>query len=228
MNEQQRVQVAEPQERLEGVRFKEPERLSAVPSPSILVVSLSDLQAGHRHGAWLAADQSETELDTGIQRMLRRSPISRRNGRPVEDWAIAAQRGFGAAKLLVFDDLAWVSAVARGIVKHGDAFAAWAKHQEDADALAGFERAFLGEHADLTELGSSQIEALGVDRQLRNALPDRHRKNPQYLAWAAGHDLVNSGTVWIHPNGDGGLWAYRACGSEEAASDVVELTLFVA
>lgn len=216
------LRLVDPVERPDGVRFRSHDTVREVPQPSIWVVSLPDLQAGTNHGTWLAADQSEAALNEGIQRMLRRSPIGRRNGRSVEDWAIAAQRDFGAFKLSAFDDLAWVSAVAGGIVKYGEAFAAWAPHQESTDALDAFVDVFLGEHRSLAAFGQSQIEALGMDRQLRQSIPNHLRRHTRIDASLLARDLVNSGAAWVHPSGDGGLWAYRGTDPRPTSADVVE------
>lgn len=92
-------------------------------TPRIYVASLADYNAGDLHGCWIDADQSATEIQDEISRMLAQSaqPIA-------EDWAIHDYENFGEMELREFEDVERVSQAACAIVEHGVLFASVVRH----------------------------------------------------------------------------------------------------
>src|SRR5487761_1425212 len=113
----------------EAERMASPEEVRL--RPRIYVASLADYNAGRRHGVRLDAVQDEEDLQAGVTAMLETSP------EPIaEEWAIQDYEGFGSVRLGEYESLATISAVARGIAEHGQAFAAWASYQDGLSEVA--------------------------------------------------------------------------------------------
>ena len=88
--------------------------------PSIYVASLSDYAAGRMYGAWIDAAQTPEKIRSDIADMLAASPH-----RSAEEWDIRECAGFWSYDVHEMATLAEVSAVAEGIVEHGELFAQW-------------------------------------------------------------------------------------------------------
>jgi antirestriction protein len=138
--------------------------------PRIYVASLSDYNAGILHGAWLDANQEADVLHEGITEMLAASPTTLRYGDVAEEWAIHDYENFGDVRLGEWESIERVATIGRGIVKHGDAFAAWIGNSDHEDITTeAFEAHFLGEWASETDWGESLLDDFGLDFE---ALPD--------------------------------------------------------
>ncbi len=148
----------------EAVPRDGPEQAERTP-PRIYVASLSDYNAGILHGRWLWADSSSDALDEGIAEMLAESPTTKRYGDVAEEWAIHDYEGFGPVRLGEYETLEHVSALAKGITAHGEAFASFADTlgSIDPEQLSEFEDRYLGEHGSLTAFGESLLEDMGID-----------------------------------------------------------------
>lgn len=100
--------------------------------------------------------------------MLERSPSGN-----AEEFAIHHYEGFGHFHPHEYDDLEWISRVARGVIEHGPAFAAWAERcRDDSEDLDKFDDAYLGEWSSLTEYAEELLDDLGYLRDLEERVPE--------------------------------------------------------
>jgi antirestriction protein len=139
------------------------------PAPRIYVASLSDYNDGRLVGCWIDAAAEPDDLATEVSDMLARSPSP-----DAEEWAIHDYEGFGPLTLSEYEDLAIVSAVARGVVEHGEAFAHWAAviGTADPEELARFEDAYLGVYESLERYAEEFLDDLGYLDAVEAAVPE--------------------------------------------------------
>jgi antirestriction protein len=169
--------------------------------PRIYIASLSDYNAGILHGVWLPAADEPEAIQGRISSMLADSPTTRRYGEPAEEWAIHDYEGFGSfVHLGEYEPLAQVAALARGIVAHGEAFAAWwamdPPDETDDDHLEGnFEEHFLGEYGSVVEFAEQMLEDLGVDVDDLPDVPEAIRPYIQVDVEAYARDLQYGGDI---------------------------------
>lgn len=134
--------------------------------PRIYVACLASYNNGILHGLWIDADQEVTELQTDIVAMLASSPIP-----GAEEWAIHDYEGFFDFQLNEYEDLAVVSRMAKGIVEHGEAFAAyvsWAGTEDDA--LEHFRDHYMGTYEDEEAWVQEVADDQSWERSLDQAL----------------------------------------------------------
>lgn len=173
--------------------------------PRIWIASLSDYNAGRLHGEWVDAAVEADELRAAAQRVLDSSPDP-----GAEEWAIFDYDNFGAYKPGEYEDLATVAAIARGIEKHGFAFATWAEISDShvSDLEVEFEDAFIG-HFDSKDLFvDSILDDFDIEETLWKALP----------AWLASHISIDrdgiardmqAGDLHIEDAPEGGIYVFR-------------------
>jgi antirestriction protein len=128
-------------------------------NPRVYVACLAAYNNGILHGEWIDADQSADELHKDVQRMLAASPEP-----GAEEWAIHDYEGFGELRLSEWESFERVSAIAAGIVKHGDAFSAWLSYDESQDAtdMRAFEDAYRGEWDSLRAYAENFADDIGL------------------------------------------------------------------
>lgn len=171
--------------------------------PRIWIGSLADYNAGRLVGDWLDAAVTEDELLAGTGRILATS--SEPNA---EEWGIFDYDEFGSFRVNEYDDLAIVSAVARGIAEHGAAFAAWAElHDGDLDMLRGFDDAYLGHFESSVAFADSVIDDYDLDQILDQAVPGWMRAHVQIDREGIVRDIELSGDVHIERAPDG-IWVF--------------------
>jgi antirestriction protein len=187
------------------------ERHEAEPSaqPCIWVASLSDYNNGIVHGQWMNAARDVAALQADINAMLATSPWTARTGEPAEEWAIHDYDGFEPLRIDEHESLSWISLVAKGIVEHGPAFAAYADVMEEEELLAGFDDDYLGHYDDLDSYVEQLINDLGYDRILDANLPAGIRPYVKIDISATAEDLLLGGDLHAIPAIDGGVWIFR-------------------
>lgn len=168
--------------------------------PRIYVASLSDYNDGRLHGAWLDADADPDELAEGIDTMLARSPTP-----GAEEWAIHDADGFGPCHLGEYEDLATISQLGQGIAEHGPAFAHWAAicGTRDPEELARFDDAYLGRWNSIEDYASELLDDLGIERLIREHLPDSLQHYVRIDVDGFARDLEYSGDVTASEGDDG-------------------------
>ena len=212
----------EPWTEAEGGSAREPEagergERSVGLRPRIYVASLADYNAGRLHGAWVDAAADPEDVRAAIAGVLGSS------GEPgAEEWAIHDYDEFGGIPLGEYESVETVTALARGLVAHGEAFGAYV-------ALVGVahteERGFVEHYRGWWQTG----------RGLRRGPAGRVRSNRStggiagVAAWvrpAAGGGLRPRPGVRRDPHVYGGEWgclclrerlssALRTCGVSE-------------
>jgi antirestriction protein len=86
-----------------------------------------------------------------------------------EEWAIHDYEGFSSfVRLGEYDSIEQVAALARGLVAHGEAFAAWwamdaRDETDDATLEAAFDEHYLGEYGSIEDYGQQVLEDMGID-----------------------------------------------------------------
>jgi antirestriction protein len=174
--------------------------LERTDGPRIYVASLSDYNAGILHGVWIRADDEPDAIQEQVSEMLADSPTTRRYGDVAEEWAIHDFEGFGAVRLGEYEPLAQVAALARGIVAHGDAFAAWwamdpPSETDDAELEASFEEHFLGEYGSVEEYVEQMLEDLGIDVDDLPGVPEGIRHYVRVDVEGYARDLQYGGDI---------------------------------
>jgi antirestriction protein len=166
--------------------------------PRIYVASLSDYNAGRLHGEWIDAEMDIEDLENAVTRMLASSP------EPLaEEWAIHDYEGFGPVRLSEYESLPTVNSIAKGIVEHGPAFAAWAAIVDDMDQLDRFEDAYLGHWSSLTEYAEQLLDDMGIEDELDRVVPEGFRAYVQIDAEMLGRDLGMD--LSVMEDGDGSV-----------------------
>ena len=107
-----------------------------------------------------------------------------------EEWAIHDYEGFGNLHLGEHESIPTVAAIARGIVEHGPAFAAWADIADrDIETLERFEDAYLGSWSSLTEYAEQYVDDIGLEDELDRVVPDGLRPYVQIDTEMLGRDI---------------------------------------
>lgn len=176
------------------------------PKPRIYVASLSDYNAGRLHGSWIDANLDADELQAAIDRILMTSREPH-----AEEWAIHDYEGFGMARLGEYESIETIGRLAQGIDQHGPAYAAWASTVgvHDADALAGFEDAFLGTWDSLKDYAEELLDDFGLNTELEEATPDLLQGYISIDVESFARDLEFGGMITVIENPDGpGVWIF--------------------
>lgn len=176
--------------------------------PRIYAASLSDYNNGILHGAWLDAAVEPTELYDGIAAMLAASPTAAKYGQPAEEWAVHDFEGFGPLRLGEYEDVSWITDVAKGIAEHGLAFAAWASQVEsDPERLNQFDDAYHGEWESAQEYAESLLDDHDA-RHILEQLPDWLQPYVELDVAGFARDLEYGGDITVLETPDGGVWVF--------------------
>jgi antirestriction protein len=175
-------------------------------SPEVWIASLSDYNAGHLHGAWVAADQAEDDIWDGINEVLR---TSREPG--AEEWAIFDYEGFGPLRLSEYEAVERISRLGLGIAEHGVAFSAFANFlgHSDVELLDQFEDYFIGQWESAKDFLDDFLEDMGIDRILDEALPEAYRDYVRFDTEALVRDLESSGMLLSIDDSEGGVFLFH-------------------
>lgn len=166
--------------------------------PRIYVASLSDYNAGRLHGVWIVLSDGIDACWRTIEAML---AASLEPG--AEEWAIHDYEGFGPVRLHEYENLEMVVAVAQGIVRHGEAYAAFADYLGSAnwDELDSFEDCYFGTYTDLDTFADEFLDMTGVDLDPSHWAPHLIAPWVRIDRRAFAEDLACSFT--IHDGNDG-------------------------
>jgi len=176
--------------------------------PKIWIGSLADYNAGRLHGDWVDADVDDETLLESTKAILATSQEP-----DAEEWGIFDYDGFGSFKVGEYEDLAVVARVARGIIEHGPAFAAWADvHDAEPDMLDHFEDAFSGAYESREAWADSLLEDFDLDTILDGTMPTWLQHYVTIDRAGLVRDLELGGDYWIEDNPAGGIWVFDARG----------------
>lgn len=136
--------------------------------PRIYIVDRSSGQSDIQYGQWIDANQPPEDLDADIASMLDSSPTI-----DATDWGIGDSDDFAGLDLSSITDTALISQLARGVVTHGVAFAAWATLIEnDREQLDRFNDAYIDSYATPEAWARSLADRLGWHDALDQAVID--------------------------------------------------------
>jgi antirestriction protein len=162
----------------------------------IYVACLASYNAGTLFGKWIDANQTAKEIHADISAMLRGSPEA-----GAEEWAVHDYEGFGEISLSEWPDISRVSAIARMLEDHGDAFSLWYTSQDGQNVeIEELEEKFLeqwqGAHDSKEAFADYLLESTG---QL-SELPEFARRYFNFESFA--RDLELSGDYsFVRANG---------------------------
>lgn len=152
------------------------------------------------HGDWLDAAVDDEELLGAVRAMLARSKLP-----GAEEWGIFDYQGFGQLRIGQSEQLEVVARVARGIVQHGLAFAAWSElHDCDPGMLESFEDSYLGAYESREAWAQSIVDDFDVEQSISKNLPGWLAAHVRIDLAGIAHDLQISGDVWIEDDPNGG------------------------
>jgi len=172
-------------------------------NPSIYVASLSDYNQGLLHGAWIEADAEIDDIHVAIQEMLSCSPSGQS-----EEYAIFDFDGFGPWRVDEYESIAMVSAVAKGIATHGNAFAHWVEilSATEPDELAGFEDAYFGHWTSILEYTQEFVEGIGLSTE--GLVPESFSYYLRFDYEGFARDMEMYGDISTS-EGDGGVYVFE-------------------
>lgn len=181
--------------------------------PRIWIGSLLDYNNGRLYGDWVDAAQDAEALAAAARNILAASPTMAETGDPAEEFGIFDHDDFGDWKPGEYEDLDVVASVARGIHKHGPAFAAWADlHDADPDMLAAFDDAYLGAYDSPQAWAEQVMDETSSAAALEQLAEERLGDLARYVrldsdAWV--HDAWLSGDIHIVQRQEGGVWMFQ-------------------
>jgi antirestriction protein len=178
--------------------------------PRIWVGSYLDYNNRVLYGDWIDADRDDAEIEADIQAMLARSPTAAETGEAAEEWGIFDHEYFNGLRLDENESVAWVAKVARGITRHGPAFAAWAGVVEDETLLDGFQSAYLGHYDSVQAYAEQFADNLAFEQLLERHMPEHLRPYVHLDTAALARDLQFTGRVYVLPAEGGGVWLFDA------------------
>lgn len=173
--------------------------------PRIYVADLAAYNDGQLHGTWIDAAQEPELLQQDIDEMLARSPKPHAG-----DWAIHDFSGFNGLHLGEWENLDYVSRVAKGITEHGLAYAHWATLVSSDEELDEFPERYLGQFDSLGAYVDDLVGDLGVMDELDRVVSEPLRPYVTFDSEAFGRDLVLGGDIAIAESEQGGVYVYRS------------------
>jgi antirestriction protein len=143
------------------------ERLQAR-HPRIYIADLASTERGIEHGLWIDADQEASEIAADIDAMLESSPVP-----GAKLWTIQSAKDFDGIDLSTVTDSAVIADLARGLIEHGRAFAAWARSVDnDRTKLAEFRDSYTGSYQSREAWAWNLVESLGWHQELDRRITD--------------------------------------------------------
>lgn len=174
--------------------------------PRIYVASLADYNYGNLHGRWIDATQDVEEIWDEVKEMLAESRLP-----DAEEYAIHDYDGFHGLQLGEYESLQTVSAIARGIAEHGEAFACWVDcigTDGPAERPELFDEAYQGHFESLEDYGSQMWDDFGYTEELAK-LPEGLRPYVSVDAGMWARDMRLEGAI-DYAHGATGIYVFWA------------------
>ena len=178
------------------IPLREPE--AEQPKPRVFIASIGDYEHYNWvHGRWLDATADVEELEAGAKEVVRRS----RSGSPL--WGVYEAEGFYGLDLdAEWQDLRYVSTLARGIASHGEAFMRWSQVVAATEELEQFEQRYVGQFETGADYAQHLASELGVEETL-SAVPEGLRPFVRFDAEAYAKHLIDTECVAVTPASNG-------------------------
>lgn len=179
-----------------------PEQEPFPAGPAGYFASLSDYNAGRLHGVWVQDLTDAEDVQEQISEMLAQSsePLA-------EEWALHDYEGLGEWRPSEYESLDTLALMARGIVEHGAAFAAWADYLGDLDdeRIEAFDYHFCGQWRSMEEYAADLLADHGF--ALEEHVPQWIRPYVNVDFDSLGRDLAME--LHVTDDGDGGIWVFN-------------------
>lgn len=168
------------------------------PKPRVFVASIGDYEQYDRvHGQWLDATAEPEELEAGVQAVVRSS----RSGSPL--WGVYEAEGFYGLELdAEWQDLGYVSNLAKGVEAHGEAFVRWAQLVPETEQLGEFEERYVGHFATGADYAKHLADEFGVEESLALLTPGL-QPFVRFDTEAYVRSLIDSGCVAVAEGSEG-------------------------
>lgn len=142
-------------------------------NPRVYVVDTSSRRRGIQHGLWIDAAQEPQELEADVAAMLESSPSPE-----ATEWAVDATADFAGLDLSDCSDTELISTLARGVVDHGAAYAAWVAivGTDDREMLDRFGDFHVGSYDSPEDWAEDVANGLEWPEQLDNVLDSTLRR----------------------------------------------------
>ncbi len=173
-------------------------------NPRVWIGSWADYNNGRLHGDWCDAAVEPSHLWADIQKILASSRES-----IAEDWGVFDYDEFGSFRVGEAETVETITAVARGIAQHGDAFSVWAQlHDADPLMLGSFEDDYLGHYDSAEEWARELLDDVGIEQTLNEAIPEGLRPYVQIDYQLFARD---AGGIDVHFEraDEGGVYVFR-------------------
>lgn len=188
----------------EHIPGAQPEHESTHTTASIYVASLADYNNGRLLGDWIDATIGADAIHEKIAAILARSQEF-----APEEWAIHDYEGFGAKRLSEYESIDYVAALAEGIEKHGEAFAAWVDYTGlDMEEWHYFEDAYIGEFPDLTAYAEQIVEDLGWRSRMDEHVPEGLKSYVRIDTEQMAEDMRLGGEIYFIES-DAGIYVFN-------------------
>jgi antirestriction protein len=182
-------------------------RIPMTTTPSIYVASLSDYNNGILHGAWIPADQDETEIRSDIVDMLASSPTATSTD-PAEEYAIHDYEWFGAWTISEYESIQLIASVG-ALGDRLEPFVGYAtnvgtlSNDNFGELLAEFEDAYCGNYSNTQDFAEELVDELSLFENINDEFARRYF---DYEAYA--RDLFMSDFFSV-PASDDSIFVYH-------------------
>ena len=177
--------------------------------PRIWVASAAELEQGAISGAWVEADQRPDQLGAAISGIT---------GRPPEQpgtWEILDTQDFAGLALRGQSTPDVISRLARGVIRGGPAFAAWARRTgADPEALDRFDDAYMGRFINAEHFVEQVLEGIGIRDILRQAIPPRLQAHLYVNLPGIAAMMISDGVLAVEACPDQGVFVFGLRGEQ--------------
>lgn len=176
--------------------------------PRVWIGSWADYNEGTLHGRWIDAARDPGEIQADIDQILQTSPVAKRHGVPSEEWGVFDHEGFGSLQVSEQASLDYLSELARGIVEHGPAYAAFAAMHDGGELVQDFDGSYLGHYDSMEAYVEEVIDDLGYEEALDQAIPAGLRPYVRIDVGALARDVQLGGDLYVERADDQGVWLF--------------------
>ncbi|GAA1344244.1 antirestriction protein ArdA [Arthrobacter roseus] len=181
-----------------------PEQDPVHTTPSIYIASLADYNNGRLLGDWIDATIGADAIHEKITAILAKSTEF-----APEEWAIHDYEGFGVKRLGEYESIEYVAALAEGIEKYGEAFAALVDYSGlDSEEWHYFEDAYIGEYPDLTTYAEQIVEDLGWRSLIDEHVPEGMKSYVRIDTEQMAEDMRLGGEIYFVES-DTGIYVFN-------------------
>ncbi|CAM4361316.1 antirestriction protein ArdA [Nocardia ninae] len=181
-------------------------------NPRIYVTRGLPLRAELTDGTWVDMARDPQTIRAEIYAVLTTDEAT--EGAPLYIWDYDGFGAFevttGAIDLEGVDSIELLAQVARGIEKHGPAYAAWADaHEDDPLLFDHFTSAYKGHYESMTAYVRQLFEPLNIEDMLKRVVPAVLEEFVSVDYAAIGEEMLHEGDIAAVPAEGGGVWVFE-------------------